>query len=32
MTVALPIKTFQDVRQALLTRQEIALIDVREEE
>jgi rhodanese-related sulfurtransferase len=32
MTAALPIKSFQDVRQALLTRQEIALIDVREED
>jgi rhodanese-related sulfurtransferase len=32
MTTALPIKTFQDVRQALLTRQEIALIDLREED
>lgn len=32
MTTALPSKTFQDVRQALLARQEIALIDVREED
>lgn len=32
MTTPLPSKTFQDVRQALLARQEIALIDVREEE
>lgn len=32
MTPSLPSKTFQDVRQALLARQEIALIDVREED
>lgn len=32
MSHALPIKTFNDVRQALLARQEIALIDVREED
>lgn len=32
MTSFLPSKTFQDVRQALLARQEIALIDVREED
>ncbi|GAB3433913.1 MULTISPECIES: rhodanese-related sulfurtransferase [Giesbergeria] len=31
MTHPLPFKTFQDVRQALLAQQEIALIDVREE-
>ena len=31
MTPLLPSKTFQDVRQALLSQQEIALIDVREE-
>jgi rhodanese-related sulfurtransferase len=31
MTTPLPFKTYQDVRQALLARQEIALIDVREE-
>jgi len=29
---SLPLKTFHDVRQALLDRQEIALIDVREED
>ena len=32
MTTPLPLKTFHDVRQALLARQEIALIDVREED
>lgn len=32
MSTALPSKTYQDVRHALLTRQEIALIDVREED
>lgn len=32
MTAPLPLKTYQDVRQALLARQEIALIDVREED
>ncbi|MBK5206191.1 MAG: rhodanese-related sulfurtransferase [Polaromonas sp.] len=32
MTNILPFKTFQDVRQSLLSRQEIALIDVREED
>jgi len=32
MTTSLPFKTTQDVRQALLARQEIALIDVREED
>lgn len=32
MTKPIPIKTYQDVRHALLTRQEIALIDVREED
>lgn len=31
MTSSLPLKTYQDVRQALLAAQEIALIDVREE-
>jgi rhodanese-related sulfurtransferase len=31
MTTSLPFKTFQDVRRSLLARQEIALIDVREE-
>lgn len=31
MTHSLPLKTFQDVRQCLLARQEIALLDVREE-
>lgn len=31
MTTPFPTKSFQDVRQALLTRREIALIDVREE-
>ncbi|MDR7376390.1 rhodanese-related sulfurtransferase [Rhodoferax ferrireducens] len=32
MSTPLPLKTFHDVRQALLARQEIALIDVREED
>ncbi len=32
MTTALPLKTFEDVRQALLARREIALLDVREED
>ena len=32
MTFALAFKTFNDVRQALLAGQEIALIDVREED
>ena len=32
MTTPLPTKTFQDVRQALLARAEIALLDVRDEE
>lgn len=32
MTTPLPFKSFPDVRHALLTRQEIALIDVREED
>jgi len=32
MTKPLPFKTFADVRQALLAQQEIALIDVREED
>lgn len=32
MTHPLPFKTFQDVRQALLAEQEIALLDVREED
>lgn len=32
MRSPLPSKTFQDVRQALLSRQEIALLDVREED
>ena len=32
MTAPLPLKTTQDVRQALLAQQEIALIDVREED
>nr|WP_315185779.1 rhodanese homology domain-containing protein [uncultured Albidiferax sp.] len=32
MTTPLPLKTYLDVRQALLAKQEIALIDVREED
>lgn len=32
MNTPLPTSTFQDVRQALLARQEIALLDVREED
>ena len=32
MTTAIALKTYHDVRQALLARQEIALIDVREED
>ncbi|WP_394792495.1 rhodanese-related sulfurtransferase [Rhodoferax sp.] len=32
MTTPLPQKSFHDVRQALLARQEIALVDVREED
>lgn len=32
MSHSLPFKTFQDIRQALLAEQEIALIDVREED
>jgi rhodanese-related sulfurtransferase len=32
MTASLPCKTFEEVRQALLSHQEIALIDVREED
>ena len=32
MTLSLPQKRFQDVRQALLARQEMALLDVREED
>ena len=32
MSTSFPIRTFQDVRQALLARQEIALLDVREED
>ena len=32
MTTPLPLKTYLDVRQALLEKQEIALIDVREED
>jgi rhodanese-related sulfurtransferase len=32
MTKPIPLNTYQDVRHALLVRQEIALIDVREED
>jgi rhodanese-related sulfurtransferase len=32
MTTPLPIKSFHDIRRSLLARQEIALIDVREED
>ena len=32
MTTPVPLKTFQEVRQALLDQQEIALLDVREED